>query len=350
MKPLRLAFAGTPDFAAASLQAVLDSDHQVVAVLTQPDRAAGRGKKVQQSPVKQLAASQDIAVLQPENLKGEDIRQQLRDLNLDALVVVAYGLIIPQAVLDIPRLGCLNVHGSLLPRWRGAAPIQRAITTGDTETGNTIMQMEAGLDTGPMLLSEALRLLVTVLNDLEHHLANATPQPDEGITYAHKLSKAEARLDFRLPTRALYNRIRAFNPFPVSWVPLNGQPMRIWQASESPLPGQDNDEPGHILAVDDQGIHVATGDGALILEELQLPGKRRMAVSDLLPARCAISVSACAVTCARSITGSTSSSPSPSRPAPSRFAWHCWPASMNCGSATARPTPSSMPTRNCAAS
>ena len=217
-------------------------------------------------------------------------------------MVVAYGLIIPQAVLDIPRLGCLNVHGSLLPRWRGAAPIQRAITTGDTETGNTIMQMEAGLDTGPMLLSEALpigesetggelhdrlaaqgaRLLVTVLNDLEHHLANATPQPDEGVTYAHKLSKAEARLDFRLPTRALYNRIRAFNPFPVSWVPLNGQPMRIWQASESPLPGQDNDEPGHILAVDDQGIHVATGDGALILEELQLPGKRRMAVSDLL--------------------------------------------------------------------
>ncbi len=302
MKPLRLAFAGTPDFAAASLQAVLDSDHQVVAVLTQPDRAAGRGKKVQQSPVKQLAASQDIAVLQPENLKGENIRQQLRDLNLDALVVVAYGLIIPQAVLDIPRLGCLNVHGSLLPRWRGAAPIQRAITTGDTQTGNTIMQMEAGLDTGPMLLSEALpigesetggelhdrlatqgaRLLVTVLNDLEHHLANATPQPDEGVTYAHKLSKAEARLDFRLPTRALYNRIRAFNPFPVSWVPLNGQPMRIWQASESPQPGQDNDEPGHILAVDDQGIHVATGDGALILEELQLPGKRRMAVSDLL--------------------------------------------------------------------
>ncbi len=302
MKPLRLAFAGTPDFAAASLQAVLDNGHQVVAVLTQPDRAAGRGKKLQQSPVKQLAHSQGITVLQPENLKGEAIHQQLRDLNLDALVVVAYGLIIPQAVLDMPRLGCLNVHGSLLPRWRGAAPIQRAITAGDTETGNTIMQMEAGLDTGPMLLSESLpigdsetggelhdrlaaqgaRLLVTVLQDLEKYLANATPQPDEGITYAHKLSKAEARLDFRLPTRALYNRIRAFNPFPVSWVPLNGQPMRIWRASESPQPAQANDEPGYILSVDDQGIHVATGDGSLILEELQLPGKRRMAVSDLL--------------------------------------------------------------------
>ena len=205
-------------------------------------------------------------------------------------------------MLDIPRLGCLNVHGSLLPRWRGAAPIQRAITVGDTETGNTIMQMEAGLDTGPMLLSEPLpigdretggelhdrlaaqgaRLLVTVLDDLEHYLANATAQPDDGVTYAHKLSKAEARLDFRLPTRALYNRIRAFNPFPVSWVPLNGQPMRIWKASESPQPGQDSDEPGHILNVDDSGIQVATGDGVLILEELQLPGKRRMAVADLL--------------------------------------------------------------------
>lgn len=302
MKPLRLAFAGTPDFAAASLQAVLDSDHDVVAVLTQPDRAAGRGKKVQKSPVKILAESHDIPVLQPENLKGEEIRQQLRDLNLDALVVVAYGLIIPQAVLDIPRLGCLNVHGSLLPRWRGAAPIQRAISVGDTETGNTIMQMEAGLDTGPMLLSEALpirdaetggelhdrlaaqgaRLLVTVLDDLETCLANATVQPEEGVTYAHKLSKAEGRLDFRLPTRALYNRIRAFNPFPVAWVPLNGQPMRIWQASESPLPGKDDDEPGQILKIDDSGIHVATGDGILVLEELQLPGKRRMAVADLL--------------------------------------------------------------------
>ena len=302
MKPLRLAVAGTPDFAAASLQAVLDSPHEVVAVLTQPDRAAGRGKKVQMSPVKQLAQAHHIDVLQPENLKGEAIRQQLRDLNLDALVVVAYGLIIPQAVLDIPRLGCLNVHGSLLPRWRGAAPIQRAISVGDTETGNTIMQMEAGLDTGPMLLSEALpigdsetggelhdrlaaqgaRLLVTVLNDLEPYLANATVQPDDGVTYAHKLSKAEGQLDFRLPTRALYNRIRAFNPFPVAWVPLKGQPMRIWKASESPLPGKDDDEPGHILNVDDNGIQVATGDGILTLEELQLPGKRRMAVADLL--------------------------------------------------------------------
>ncbi|EKF74299.1 methionyl-tRNA formyltransferase [Alcanivorax hongdengensis A-11-3] len=301
MTPLRLAFAGTPDFAAASLQAVLDSDHQVVAVLTQPDRAAGRGKRVQKSPVKQLAEAHGIDVLQPHNLKGDDIRQQLRDLQLDALVVVAYGLIIPRAVLDIPRQGCLNVHGSLLPRWRGAAPIQRAITVGDTQTGNTIMQMEAGLDTGPMLLSEALpigdsetggqlhdrlaaqgaRLLVTVLDDLEHYLANATAQPEDGVTYAHKLSKQEARLDFRLPTRALYNRVRAFNPWPVAWLPLNGQPMRVWQASESPLPGQPDDEPGTLLQVDDSGLHVATGDGVLCLETLQLPGKRAMTVAEV---------------------------------------------------------------------
>ncbi len=151
--------------------------------------------------------------------------------------------------------------------------LSEALPIGESETGGALHDR---------LAAQGARLLVTVLNDLEHHLANATPQPDEGVTYAHKLSKAEARLDFRLPTRALYNRIRAFNPFPVSWVPLNGQPMRIWQASESPQPGRDNDEPGHILNVDDSGIHVATGDGALILEELQLPGKRRMAVADLL--------------------------------------------------------------------
>ena len=300
--PLRVAFAGTPDFAAASLQAVLDSPHTVVTVLTQPDRGAGRGKKVQQSPVKQLAESHGIPVLQPESLKGEEIREQLRALQLDALIVVAYGLIIPQAVLDIPRLGCLNVHGSLLPRWRGAAPIQRAITTGDNETGNTIMQMEAGLDTGPMLLSEALpigdnetggelhdrlaaqgaRLLVTVLDELEHYLANATVQPEDGVTYAHKLSKAEAKVDFRLPTRAIYNRVRAFNPWPVAWFARDGQPVRIWQASESTTPANANDEPGHIVHIDEQGLHVATGDGVLILESLQLPGKRRMQVADIL--------------------------------------------------------------------
>lgn len=302
MKPLRLAFAGTPDFAATSLQAVLGTDHDVVAVLTQPDRGAGRGKKLHKSPVKEIAEEHGIPVLQPASLKDDAIQQQLRDLELDVIVVVAYGLLIPQVVLDTPQLGCINVHGSLLPRWRGAAPIQRAITVGDTETGNTIMQVEAGLDSGPMLLKEALpigdsetggelhdrlaaqgaRLLVTVLDDLEQYLANATPQPDDGVTYAHKLSKAEARLDFRLPTRALYNRVRAFNPFPVAWLPLDGQSLRVWQASESPLPDNPDQEPGQLLQVSDDGIHVATGDGALVLETLQLPGKRKMTVSDIL--------------------------------------------------------------------
>tara|TARA_B100000676_G_scaffold301013_1_gene347544 strand:- start:513 stop:1481 length:969 start_codon:yes stop_codon:yes gene_type:complete len=302
LKPLRLAFAGTPDFAATSLQAVLGTDHDVVAVLTQPDRGAGRGKKLHKSPVKEIAEEHGIPVLQPVSLKDDAIQQQLRDLELDVIVVVAYGLLIPQAVLDTPRLGCINVHGSLLPRWRGAAPIQRAITVGDTETGNTIMKVEAGLDSGPMLLKEALpigdsetggelhdrlatqgaRLLVTVLDDLEQYLANATPQPDDGVTYAHKLSKAEARLDFRLPTRALYNRVRAFNPFPVAWLPLDGQPLRVWQASESPLPDNPDHEPGQILQVGDDGIHVATGDGALVLEILQLPGKRKMTVAEVL--------------------------------------------------------------------
>ncbi|MDX1804213.1 MAG: methionyl-tRNA formyltransferase [Alcanivorax sp.] len=298
MTPLRIAFAGTPDYAATSLQALLATPHQVVAVLTQPDRAAGRGKKLHKSPVKALAEQHQIPVLQPATLKDETIQQQLRDLELDVMVVVAYGLLIPQVVLDTPRLGCINVHGSLLPRWRGAAPIQRAITVGDSETGNTIMQVEAGLDSGPMLLSEALpigdtetggelhdrlaeqgaRLLVTVLEDLEHYLARAEVQPEDGVTYAHKLTKQEARLDFRLPTRALYNRVRAFNPFPVAWLPLNGQPMRIWQASE----GIGDDDPGRILAIDEQGIHVATGDGALILQTLQLPGKRAMSAAEVL--------------------------------------------------------------------
>ncbi|UWN50023.1 Methionyl-tRNA formyltransferase [Alcanivorax sp. ALC70] len=220
--PLRIAFAGTPDFAAASLQALIDGPHDIAAVLTQPDRGAGRGKKVVQSPVKKLALAHDLPVLQPESLKDDEIQRRIADLNLDALIVVAYGLIIPRAVLALPRLACVNVHGSLLPRWRGAAPIQWAILAGDTETGNTIMKMDAGLDTGPMLLSEALpigdretggelhdrlaaqgaRLLSTVLDDLPGHLDRAEPQPEDGVTYASKLSKAGARLDFGLPARA----------------------------------------------------------------------------------------------------------------------------------------------------
>ena len=299
MKPLRLAFAGTPDFAAVSLQALLDGPHTVAAVLTQPDRGAGRGKKVQPGPVKKLALEHDLPVLQPDTLKTDEIQNQLRDLALDALIVVAYGLIIPRAVLALPRLGCVNVHGSLLPRWRGAAPIQWAIQAGDRETGTTIMQMDAGLDTGPMLLSEALpigeqetggelhdrlaaqgaRLLSTVLDDLPGHLDNARPQPEEGVTYAAKLSKAGARLDFRLPGGALVNRVRAFNPWPVAWVEFAGQPLRLWEAHEVPDTGEP--EPGRIVTVSDEGLTVACGDGAVCLTRVQLPGKRPMTVAEV---------------------------------------------------------------------
>ena len=298
--PLRIAFAGTPDFAAASLQALIDGPHQIVAVLTQPDRGAGRGKKVVQSPVKKLALAHDLPVLQPESLKGEEIQRQIAGLELDALIVVAYGLIIPQAVLDLPRLACVNVHGSLLPRWRGAAPIQWAILAGDTETGNTIMKMDAGLDTGPMLLSEALpigeretggelhdrlaeqgaRLLSTVLDDLPGHLERAEPQPEEGMTYASKLSKPGARVDFGLPARGIVNRVRAFNPWPVAWVELDGQPLRLWDAEEAPGDGEDA-EPGRILTVSDDGLTVACGDGAVRLTRVQLPGKKPLAVADI---------------------------------------------------------------------
>ncbi|MFP1681756.1 methionyl-tRNA formyltransferase [Alloalcanivorax sp. C16-1] len=299
--PLRLAFAGTPDFAAVSLQALIDGPHEIAAVLTQPDRGAGRGKKVVQSPVKQLALAHDLPVLQPESLKGEEIQRRIADLNLDALIVVAYGLIIPRAVLDLPRLACVNVHGSLLPRWRGAAPIQWAIVAGDTETGNTIMKMDAGLDTGPMLLGEALtigdretggelhdrlaeqgaRLLSTVLDDLPGHLERAEPQPEDGVTYAHKLSKAGARVDFGLPARAIVNRVRAFNPWPVAWVELNGQPLRLWGAEEAPEAVDDEAEPGRILTVSDEGLLVACGDGAVRLTRLQLPGKKPLTVAEI---------------------------------------------------------------------
>lgn len=298
--PLRIAFAGTPDFAAASLQALIDGPHQIAAVLTQPDRGAGRGKKVVQSPVKKLALAHDLPVLQPESLKGEEIQRRIAELELDALIVVAYGLIIPQAVLDLPRLACVNVHGSLLPRWRGAAPIQWAILAGDTETGNTIMKMDAGLDTGPMLLSEALpigeretggelhdrlaeqgaRLLSTVLDDLPGHLERAEPQPEEGMTYASKLSKPGARVDFGLPARGIVNRVRAFNPWPVAWVELDGQPLRLWDAEEAPGDGADA-EPGRILTVSDDGLTVACGDGAVRLTRVQLPGKKPLAVADI---------------------------------------------------------------------
>lgn len=300
--PLKVVFAGTPEFAAESLEAVLSrTPHQVLAVLTQPDRPAGRGKKLTPSPVKVLADAHQIPVWQPENLKGDDIVEQLAALNADVMVVVAYGLIVPQRILDLPRYGCINVHGSLLPRWRGAAPIQRAIAAGDSETGVGIMQMEAGLDTGPVLLEVrcpiepgdtggslhdrlaalGAQTLVAALADLPAHLNQAQVQADDGVTYAHKLSKDDARLDFSLAAVELANRVRAFNPWPVAWFPWQDKPLRVWAAQ--PVDG--DGAPGTVLAVSEAGVDVACGQGALRLTHIQLPGKKALPVADILRGR-----------------------------------------------------------------
>lgn len=295
---MRIVFAGTPEFAAESLAALLASPHQVIAVLTQPDRPAGRGRALQPSPVKALAVQHGIPVLQPETLKGTEIRDELAALAADVMVVVAYGLIIPRDVLALPRLGCINVHGSLLPRWRGAAPIQRAIAAGDDETGVGIMQMEAGLDTGPVLLEVrtpitpedtggslhdrlaglGAQALVQALADLESLQNKALSQPEVGITYAHKLTKEEAQLDWNKSATELALQVRAFNPWPVSWVPRPEGPMRVWAATAANGTGQ----PGSVLAVSAAGIEVACGQGSLLLTQIQLPGKKSLPVADLL--------------------------------------------------------------------
>ena len=299
--PLKVVFAGTPDFAARHLQGLIDSHHDVVAVYSQPDRPAGRGKKLTASAVKQLAVSHDIPVLQPQSLKSEEAQQTLADLGADIMVVVAYGLILPKAILETPRLGCLNVHGSLLPRWRGAAPIQRAIWAGDDSTGVTIMQMDEGLDTGDMLLKQALPIEPTDTSaSLYEKLANIGPQAllktldsidsleavmqdDAQANYAEKLSKAEARIDWTLPAAQLARNVRAFNPWPVAFFELEAGPVKVWQASVI----EDNSglAPGTIINADKNGISVATGEGALLMTSLQIPGKKAMSVVDILNAR-----------------------------------------------------------------
>ncbi|HEY6896257.1 MAG TPA: methionyl-tRNA formyltransferase [Rhodocyclaceae bacterium] len=293
---MRVIFAGTPEFAAAALRAILAAGHEVPLVLTQPDRPAGRGQKLQPSPVKQVALEHGIPLHQPERLKDPATHEPIVAANADVMVVAAYGLILPQAVLDIPHRGCLNIHASLLPRWRGAAPIQRAIEAGDDQTGITIMQMEAGLDTGPMLLVEALpiaaddnaaslhdklaaqgtRLIVDALARLPQLAAK--PQPEAGVTYAHKIDKAEARIDWSLPATDLARRIRAFNPFPGAVTELHETPIKLWHAE----PAAGHGEPGTVLAVADDGVTVACGDGALRLTELQKPGGKRLAARDFL--------------------------------------------------------------------
>ncbi|ORM70125.1 methionyl-tRNA formyltransferase [Pantoea wallisii] len=300
--PLKIIFAGTPDFAARHLDALLASEHQVVGVFTQPDRPAGRGNKLTPGPVKVLAQAHNVPVFQPKSLKPEENQQLVADLHADIMVVVAYGLILPKAVLDMPRLGCINVHGSLLPRWRGAAPIQRSLWAGDSETGVTIMQMDVGLDTGDMLhklscpitaedtsasLYDKLAQLgpqgmLFTLEMLVNGSATPEVQDETQVSYAEKLSKEEARLDWSLSAAQLERCIRAFNPWPVSYFTVDDQPVKVWQASV--LPHQ-NKQPGEILQADKQGIQIATADGVLNLLSLQPAGKKAMSAQDLLNSR-----------------------------------------------------------------
>ncbi|MBL1377034.1 methionyl-tRNA formyltransferase [Zobellella iuensis] len=303
MSKLNIIFAGTPDFAARHLQALLGSEHNVVAVYTQPDRPAGRGKKLTPSPVKVLAEQANIPVHQPESLRNEQAQAELAALNADIMVVVAYGLILPQAVLDTPRLGCINVHGSLLPRWRGAAPIQRAIWAGDATTGVTIMQMDKGLDTGAMLHKASLPItpadtsaslyeklaeigpeaLLHTLAQLAAGSAVAAPQDDAQANYAEKLSKEEALIDWHQPAVHIERCVRAFNPWPVSYFMIGEHNLKLWQAQA--LDEGTELAPGTILRAGKQGIDVATGAGVLRLLSLQPPGKKAMSCQDLLNAR-----------------------------------------------------------------
>lgn len=306
-KPLNIIFAGTPEFAAKHLATLLESEHNIIAVYTQPDKPAGRGKKLQASAVKQLALQHNIPIYQPKSLRKIEAQQELQQLNADVMVVVAYGLILPKAVLDAPRLGCLNVHGSILPRWRGAAPIQRAIWAGDKQTGVTIMQMNEGLDTGDMLHKvycdiESTETSLSLYHKLEHIAPNALLEVLEGLengqfppeaqdeqfaSYADKLSKNEAKLNWNLPAIQLERCIRAFNPWPISYLLTTDsegkeQILKVYQAEV--LPHQ-NYPVGTILSVDKNGIQVATIDGVLNLTYLQPAGKKPMSVKDLLNGR-----------------------------------------------------------------
>ncbi|WP_327439284.1 methionyl-tRNA formyltransferase [Pseudomonas donghuensis] len=298
---MRIVFAGTPEFAAEHLKALIDSPYDVVAVYTQPDRPAGRGQKLMPSAVKQLAVDNGIQVLQPPTLRNAEAQAELAALQPDLMVVVAYGLILPQAVLDIPRLGCINSHASLLPRWRGAAPIQRAVEAGDSESGVTVMRMEAGLDTGPMLLKVSTPISASDTGGTLHdRLAEMGPpavleavaglaagtlqgevQDDSLATYAHKLNKDEARLDWSRPAVELERLIRAFNPWPICHSTLNGEAVKVLAANLS----TDSGAPGEILSASKDGLIVACGEQALCLTRLQLPGGKALNFSDLFNSR-----------------------------------------------------------------
>lgn len=303
MDSLKIVFAGTPDFAQSVFAATLESQHDVIAAYTQPDRPSGRGRKLTASPVKGLALRHDIAVYQPVNFKDQANIDQLAALQPDIMVVVAYGLLLPQAVLDIPKLGCINVHASLLPRWRGAAPIQRSIAEGDRETGITIMQMDAGLDTGDMLLKVATPIdpnenggsvhdrlaeigadaCVQALDQLAAGTLTGEKQDDALANYAHKLRKEEGCLDWSQPTQKLHDKIRGLCPWPIAYTQLDGKTIRIHRANVHSTESQGT--PGQIISANKNGIVVATGDGTLALTMLQLPGKKALSAADILNAK-----------------------------------------------------------------
>ena len=300
----RILYAGTPEFAVPALAALIASAYEVVAVYTQPDRPAGRGRRLLPSPVKQLALDAGLPVRQPTTLKDPAAAAELASWGADLLVVAAYGLILPQAVLDAPRRGCVNIHASLLPRWRGAAPIQRALLAGDAETGISIMRMEAGLDTGPVYRSSPLAVapddtgesltsrlaalgaesLLAALPGVLDGTVTPTPQDDAAATYARKLTKDEANIDWSRPAADIERAVRAFDPWPVAQTRLGEEVLRVW-AAVVPADVAASGEPGRVLAAEPAGIDVATGAGVLRITELQPPGKRRMSTRDFLNAR-----------------------------------------------------------------
>lgn len=299
--PLRIVFAGTPEFSVPPLQALIDSEHQVVAVYTQPDRPAGRGRKLTPSPVKQQALDHNIPVFQPRTLRDQQAVAELAALAPDLMVVVAYGLLLPPQVLAIPPLGCINIHASLLPRWRGAAPIQRAIEAGDRETGVSIMRMEEGLDTGPVYLQKSIPIgaeetggslhdrlsllgaaaLMEALPGIADGTLEPVPQREEEATYARKLDKKEAVIDWRQPAWRIERRVRAFNPWPVAHTRYENANLRIWEAHA--IEGLAA-EPGTVMSATREGVDVATGEGLLRITRLQMPGKRAMSAADFINA------------------------------------------------------------------
>ena len=300
--PLRVVFAGTPAFAAGHLTELLASMHEVIAVYTQPDRPAGRGKQLTASPVKAVAQEHAIPVYQPISLRSPEEEAALQVLKPDVMVVVAYGLLLPKNILDVPTFGCVNVHASLLPRWRGAAPIHRAIEAGDQETGVTIMRMDEGLDTGAMLkiaktpitashttgtLTDELealgaKTLISTLDSLLELLNEAEDQPEYGITYAHKISKAEAVIDWSQSTAVITQKIRALNPAPGCSTLLGDQRIKLWEASAASNDSGAKSAPGTIISLDREGLIVTTGDGLISITRLQLPNKKPLSIADII--------------------------------------------------------------------